>query len=328
MFEVPGALASSRNSNVLARRKMFFNTGSAAMSRTTGPSKPPYDPGVGRYVAEIRRIPLLEADEEFRLARRCREHGDRAAADRLVNSHLRLVVKLAADYYGYGLPVAELISEGSIGLMQAVERFDPDKGFCFATYATWWIKAAIQQYIIRATSLVKMGTTTSQRRLFFNLRKAKSRIAVLDDGDMRPDQVALIAERLDVAEQDVIDMNRRLSGDISLSAQVGEGNDSTSWQDWLVDDAPSQEDVLARQDDLADGRAALAEALTSLNDRERSIFVSRRLAERPRRLEEIARELGVSRERVRQIEMSAFEKIRRFVTRKAVVAQAAVPMAA
>ena len=298
------------------------------MSRTTGPSRSPRDAGVERYVAEIKRIPLLEAEEEFRLAKRCREQGDRTAADRLVKSHLRLVVKLAANYRGYGLPVAELISEGSVGLMQAVEKFDPDKGFRLATYATWWIKAAIQQYIIRSTSLVKMGTTTNQRKLFFNLRKAKSRIAVLDDGDMRPDQVALIAERLDVAEQDVVDMNRRLGGDMSLSTPIGEDSDSASWQDWLADDTPSQEDILARQGELADGRAALAEALISLTDRERSIFVSRRLAERPRRLGEIAGEFGISRERVRQIEMTAFEKIRRFVTRKAAFGQAALPMAA
>jgi len=298
------------------------------MSRTTGLAASSGDPGLTRYVAEIRRIPLLEAEEEFRLAKRCREHADRAAADRLVNSHLRLVVSLAANYRGYGLPIAELVSEGSIGLMQAVERFDPDKGFRLATYAAWWIKAAIQQYIIRSTSLVKMGTTTNQRRLFFNLRKAKSRISALGEGDLRPDQVALIAERLEVAEQDVIDMDRRLSGDISLSTPVGEDNDSISWQDRLADEAPSQEDILAKRGELADGRAALAEALTSLTDRERRIFVSRRLAEQPRRLEEIARELGVSRERVRQIEMTAFEKIRRVMTRKVAFAQAAVPMAA
>ena len=298
------------------------------MSRTTGPATSTRDSGFRRYVAEIRRIPLLEADEEFALAKRCREHGDRAAADRLVKSHLRLVVKLAANYRGYGLPIAELISEGSLGLLQAVEKFDPDKGFRFATYAAWWIKAAIQQYVIRATSLVKMGTTTSQRKLFFNLRKAKSRMSVLNDGDMRPDQVALIAERLDVPEQDVIEMNRRLSGDMSLSIPVGEEANSASWQDWLADDAPSQEDTLAKQAELADRRASLREALTCLTDRERSIFVSRRLAEQPRRLEEIAREFGVSRERVRQIEMAAFEKIRRSVARKAAFAEQALAMAA
>jgi RNA polymerase sigma-32 factor len=295
---------------------------------TTGPATASGDTGLRRYVAAIRRIPLLEDDEEFRLARRWREHSDRAAADRLVQSHLRLVVSVAANYRGYGLPIAELVSEGSIGLMQAVERFDPDKGFRLATYAIWWIKAAIQQYIIRSTSLVKIGTTTNQRRLFFNLRKAKSRIAVLDDGDMRSDQVALIAARLDVAEQDVIEMNRRLSGDVSLSVPVGDESDSISWQDKLADEAPNPEDILSGQDELANGRAALTEALTTLSDRERRIFVSRRLADQPRRLEEIAGELGVSRERVRQIEMTAFEKIRRFVTRKVASVQAPVPLAA
>jgi RNA polymerase sigma-32 factor len=306
---------------------MVFNM-EPAMSASTRPAMSMSDSGFRRYVAEIRRIPLLEEDEEFDLAKRYREHGDSTAGDRLVKSHLRLVFKLAVNYRGYGLPITELMSEGSLGLMQAVERFDPDKGFRFATYATWWIKAAIQQYVIRSTSLVKMGTTTSQRKLFFNLRKAKSRISVLDDGDMQPGQVARIAERLQVSEQDVIEMNRRLSGDMSLSSPTGQESDSASWQDRLADGAPSPEDNLVKQDELADGRAALREALICLTDRERSIFVSRRLAEQPTRLEVIARELGVSRERVRQIEMVAFEKIRRFVTRKAAVAQAALPMAA
>jgi RNA polymerase sigma-32 factor len=299
-----------------------------AMSSITRPAMSTSDSGFRRYVAEIQRIPLLEAEEEFNLAKRYREHGDGAAADRLVKSHLRLVLKLAVSYRGYGLSITELMSEGSLGLMQAVERFEPDKGFRFATYATWWIKAAIQQYVIRATSLVRMGTTTSQRKLFFNLRKAKNRISVLDNGDMRPDQVALIAERLQVPEQDVVEMNRRLSGDMSLSSPAGEESGSASWQDWLADDAPSPEDNLVKQDELAGGRVALREALICLTDRERSIFVSRRLVEQPRRLEAIARELGVSRERVRQIETVAFEKIRRFVTRKAGFAQAALPMAA
>jgi RNA polymerase sigma-32 factor len=298
------------------------------MSRTTDPSTSARDAGLKRYVGQINRVPLLEAEEEALLARRCRAHGDRAAADRLVKSHLRLVVKLAAGYRGYGLPIAELISEGNIGLIQAVERFDPDKGFRFATYAVWWIKAAIQQYIIRSTSLVKMGTTTNQRKLFFNLRKSKSRIAALDDGDMRPDQVALIAARLDVTEQDVIEMNRRLRGDASLSIPVGDESDSLSWQDRLADEAPSQEETLVAREALDHGRAALAEALTSLTERERRVFVSRRLAERPKKLEEIAGELGMSRERVRQIEVVAFEKIRRSVVSKVAVAPAAAPIAA
>jgi RNA polymerase sigma-32 factor len=298
------------------------------VSRSASPSILGQDSGFKRYVGDVNRVPLLEPEEEFLLAKRYREHGDRAAADRLVKSHLRLVVKLAANYRGYGLPVAELISEGNIGLMQAIERFEPDKGFRLATYAAWWIKAAIQQYIIRSTSLVKMGTTASQRKLFFNLRKAKSRISALDEGDMRPDQVELIAKRLSVTEQDVIDMNRRLSGDISLSTPIGEESDSASWQDLLADGAPNQEELLAKSGELADGRAALAEALTSLTERERRIFVSRRLVEQPRKLEEIASEYGVSRERVRQIEMAAFEKVRRFVKRTAASTQTAAPLAA
>jgi RNA polymerase sigma-32 factor len=298
------------------------------VSRSASPSILGQDSGFKRYVGDVNRVPLLEPEEEFLLAKRYRDHGDRAAADRLVKSHLRLVVKLAANYRGYGLPVTELISEGNIGLMQAVERFEPDKGFRLATYAAWWIKAAIQQYIIRSTSLVKMGTTASQRKLFFNLRKAKSRISALDEGDMRPDQVELIAKRLSVTEQDVIDMNRRLSGDISLSTPIGEESDSASWQDLLADGAPNQEELLAKSGELADGRAALAEALTSLTERERRIFVSRRLVEQPRKLEEIASEYGVSRERVRQIEMAAFEKVRRFVKRTAASTQTAAPLAA
>jgi RNA polymerase sigma-32 factor len=298
------------------------------MSRTASSTISEQSSGFKRYVGDVSRIPLLEAEEEFQLAKRYREHANRAAADRLVKSHLRLVVKLAVNYRGYGLPIAELISEGNIGLMQAVERFEPDKGFRFATYAAWWIKAAIRQYIIRSMSLVKMGTTTNQRRLFFNLRRAKSRISALDDGDMRPDQVALIAEQLDVTEQDIVDMNRRLSGDVSLNVPVGDDKDSGTWQDRLASEAPSQEDVLAERGELANGRAALAEALATLSERERRIFVSRRLLDRPRRLEEIAGEFKISRERARQIEMTAFEKIRRLVARHAASVQPAVPMAA
>lgn len=287
------------------------------MTRTARTSMLTPDAGLKRYLAEINRIPLLEQEEEFALARRCREHGDRDAADRLVTSHLRLVVKVALGYRGYGLPIPELISEGNLGLMQAIERFDPDKGFRLTTYAVWWIRAAIQQYIIRSKSLVKIGTTTNQRKLFFNLRKTKSRLSLVDDGDLHPDQVALIAKRLDVGEQDVIDMNRRLSGDVSLNVPMMEDGDGGTWQDQLADQAPNQEESLAARDELADGRAALTEALSSLSERERRIFVSRRLVDRPRRLEEIATEFGVSRERVRQIEMAAFEKVRRSVTRTA-----------
>jgi len=287
------------------------------MTRSARPSMLMPDAGLKRYLGEINRIPLLEQEEEFALARRYREHGDRDAADRLVKSHLRLVVKVALGHRGYGLPVPELISEGNLGLMQAIERFDPDKGFRLSTYAVWWIRAAIQQYIIRSKSLVKIGTTTNQRKLFFNLRKIKSRLSLVDDRDLHPDQVAVIAKRLDVGEQDVIDMNRRLSGDVSLNVPVMEDGDGATWQDQLADEAPNQEESLAARDEFADGRAALTEALSSLSERERRIFVSRRLLDRPRRLEEIATEFGVSRERVRQIEMAAFEKVRRSVTRAA-----------
>ena len=224
---------------------------------------------------------MLEPQEEYMLAKRWREHGDRDAAHRLVTSHLRLVAKIAMGYRGYGLPISEVISEGNVGLMQAVKRFEPEKGFRLATYAMWWIKAAIQEYILRSWSLVKMGTTANQKKLFFNLRKAKSRISALDEGDMRPDQVKLIAKRLGVTEQDVIDMNRRLGGDASLNAPIREDGDSGEWQDWLVDDRDSQEASLAASEELDHRRAALSEALTVLNDRERRIFEARRLADEP-----------------------------------------------
>ncbi|HEY2527692.1 MAG TPA: RNA polymerase sigma factor RpoH, partial [Xanthobacteraceae bacterium] len=262
-----------------------------------------------RYLGEIRRFPLLESQEEFMLAKRWREHGDRDAAHRLVTSHLRLVAKIAMGYRGYGLPISEVISEGNVGLMQAVKRFEPERGFRLATYAMWWIKAAIQEYILRSWSLVKMGTTANQKKLFFNLRKAKSRISALDEGDMRPDQVKLIAKRLGVSEQDVIDMNRRLGGDASLNAPIREEGDSGEWQDWLVDDSASQESRLAETEQSENRHQALGQALIVLNDRERRIFEARRLADEPITLEELADEFGVSRERVRQIEVRAFEKV-------------------
>jgi RNA polymerase sigma-32 factor len=268
---------------------------------------------VSRFLEEIRRFPMLEPQEEFMLAKRWREHEDRDAAHRLVTSHLRLVAKIAMGYRGYGLPISEVISEGNVGLMQAVKRFEPDKGFRLATYAMWWIKAAIQEYILRSWSLVKMGTTANQKKLFFNLRKAKSRISALDDGDMRPDQVKLIAKRLGVTEQDVIDMNRRLGGDASLNAPIREDGDSGEWQDWLVDDSASQESRLAESEQSDNRHKALGEALTVLNDRERRIFEARRLADEPITLEELADEFGVSRERVRQIEVRAFEKVQKAV---------------
>jgi RNA polymerase sigma-32 factor len=269
--------------------------------------------GFTRYLEEIRRFPMLQPQEEHLLAKSWREHGDRDAAHKLVTSHLRLVAKIAMGYRGYGLPISEVISEGNVGLMQAVKRFEPEKGFRLATYAMWWIKAAIQEYILRSWSLVKMGTTANQKKLFFNLRKAKSRISALEEGDMRPDQVKIIARRLGVTEQDVIDMNRRLSGDTSLNAPIREEGDSGEWQDWLVDDRDSQEKVLAESEEFATRRKALSEALSVLNDRERRIFEARRLTDEPVTLEELADEFGVSRERVRQIEVRAFEKVQKAV---------------
>src|SRR6202049_1251766 len=237
--------------------------------------------GLSRYLAEIRKFPILEPQQEYRLAKRWREHGDRDAAHQLVTSHLRLVVKIAMGYRGYGLPVSEVVSEGNVGLMQAVKRFEPDKGFRLATYAMWWIKASIQEYILRSWSLVKMGTTANQKKLFFNLRKAKSKISALDEGDMRPDQVKLIAKRLGVTEQDVIDMNRRLGGDASLNAPIREDGDSGEWMDWLVDDSVSQERRLGQSGEAEDRHKALGEALTVLNDRERRIFEARRPGDEP-----------------------------------------------
>ena len=269
--------------------------------------------GLTRYLDEIKRFPILEPQEEFMLAKRWREHADDSSAHELVVSHLRLVAKIAMGYRGYGLPISEVISEGNVGLMQAVKRFEPDKGFRLATYAMWWIKAAIQEYILRSWSLVKMGTTANQKKLFFNLRKAKSRIAALGEGDMRPDQVKLIAKRLGVTEQDVIDMNRRLGGDASLNAPIREDGDSGEWIDWLVDDSASQESRLAESEQSDNRNKALGDALTVLNDRERRIFEARRLTEQPLTLEQLADEFGVSRERVRQIEARAFEKVQKAV---------------
>jgi RNA polymerase sigma-32 factor len=274
--------------------------------------------GLSRYLEEIRRFPMLEPDEEFMLAKRWREHGDREAAHRLVTSHLRLVAKIAMGYRGYGLPIGEIVSEGNVGLMQAVKRFDPDKGFRLATYAMWWIRAAIQEYILRSWSLVKMGTTANQKKLFFNLRKVKGQIAAVDEGDLRPDQVSEIATRLGVTEEDVVSMNRRLSGDASLNSPVRADGDTTSeWQDWLVDEAANQESELVRSEELDNRKRMLAEAMNVLNERERRIFTARRLEEEPLTLEQLSEEFGVSRERVRQIEVRAFEKVQRAVTQAA-----------
>jgi RNA polymerase sigma-32 factor len=269
--------------------------------------------GLSRYLEEIRRFPMLEPQQEYMLAKRWREHNDRPAAHKLVTSHLRLVAKISMGYRGYGLPISEVISEGNVGLMQAVKRFEPEKGFRLATYAMWWIKAAIQEYILRSWSLVKMGTTANQKKLFFNLRKAKSKISALEEGDLRPDQVQLIAKRLGVAEQDVIDMNRRLGGDMSLNSPIREDGDSGEWQDWLVDESSSQESRLVESEESNNRHLALGNALKVLNERERRIFEARRLADDPITLEELADEFGVSRERVRQIEVRAFEKVQKAV---------------
>jgi RNA polymerase sigma-32 factor len=272
------------------------------------------DGGLTRYLEEIRRFPMLEPQEEYMLAKRYAEHGDRDAAHKLVTSHLRLVAKIAMGYRGYGLPIGEVISEGNVGLMQAVKRFEPERGFRLATYAMWWIKAAIQEYILRSWSLVKMGTTANQKRLFFNLRKAKSQIQALDDGDLRPDQVKQIAKKLSVSEEEVVSMNRRLGGDASLNAPIraAEG-DSGEWMDWLADDADTPEATLAEQDELDQRRAMLKDAMGVLDKRERRIFEARRLAEDPLTLEQLSEEFDVSRERVRQLEVRAFEKVQKAV---------------
>ncbi len=279
------------------------------MARTTLPMIAAGEGGLSRYLDEIRRFPMLEPQEEYMLAKRYADYDDREAAQKLVTSHLRLVAKIAMGYRGYGLPIGEVISEGNVGLMQAVKRFEPDKGFRLATYAMWWIKAAIQEYILRSWSLVKMGTTANQKRLFFNLRKAKSQLQALGDGDLKPDQVEAIATKLGVTEEDVVSMNRRLSGDASLNSPLRSDSESGEWQDWLVDDRDDQETVMAETEELDQRRAMLKRALGVLNERERRIFEARRLAEDPMTLEDLSTEFGVSRERVRQIEVRAFEKV-------------------
>ena len=266
------------------------------------------DGGLAHYLAEIRRFPMLEPQQEYMLAKRWREHEDPKAAQELITSHLRLVAKIAMGYRGYGLPIGEIISEGNVGLMQAVKRFEPDRGFRLATYAMWWIRAAIQEYILRSWSLVKMGTTASQKKLFFNLRKAKSRISAYEEGDLRPENVEKIATRLGVSKQDVIDMNRRMSGDASLNSPLREEGEG-EWQDWLVDDSDDQEHLLLAQEETDNRHKALYGALDVLNPRERRIFEARRLADDPVTLEQLSEEFGVSRERVRQIEVRAFEKV-------------------
>ncbi|MGH6866613.1 MAG: RNA polymerase sigma factor RpoH [Methyloceanibacter sp.] len=277
--------------------------------------------GLTRYLEEIRQFPMLEPQQEYMLAKSWREHGDRDAAHQLVTSHLRLVARIAMGYRGYGLPVGEVISEGNVGLMQAVKRFDPDKGFRLATYAMWWIRAAIQEYILRSWSLVKMGTTAAQKKLFFNLRKIKGQLKALEEGDLHPDQVKKIATRLGVSEEDVVSMNRRLAGDSSLNAPVRNDAESGEWMDWLVDETVDQETALAESEERDQRRDMLNHALEGLNERERRVFEARRLAEDPLTLEELSTEFGVSRERIRQIEVRAFEKVQKAVQKAAQTAQ-------
>jgi RNA polymerase sigma-32 factor len=273
---------------------------------------------LSRYLQEIRKFPMLEQDEEYMLAKRWQEHDDSEAAHKLVTSHLRLVAKIAMGYRGYGLPVSELISEGNVGMMQAVKRFDPDRGFRLATYAMWWIRAAIQEYILHSWSLVKMGTTAAQKKLFFNLRKLKGQMRAIDEGDLAPEQVTHIADTLGVPEDDVVQMNRRLAApDHSLNAPLRIDGDG-EWQDWLVDEGESQEDLLAENEELGKRRALLVSALKNLNDRERHILEERRLKEDPTTLEDLSQEYGISRERVRQIEVRAFEKLQKAIRNAAI----------
>ncbi|MCW5722231.1 MAG: RNA polymerase sigma factor RpoH [Devosia sp.] len=265
--------------------------------------------GLSRYLQEIRKFPMLEADEEYMLAKRYKEHEDPGAAQKLITSHLRLVAKIAMGYRGYGLPISEVISEGNVGLMHAVKRFEPEKGFRLATYAMWWIRAAIQEYVLRSWSLVKIGTTAAQKRLFFNLRKVKGQIAALDEGSLHPDQIKQIATTLKVTEEDVVQMNARLSGDASLNAPMRADEGSSEWQDWLVDDTPDAETTLGESQEFDERMGLLTQAMDVLNERERAIFQARRLQENPATLEELAQQYDVSRERIRQIEVRAFEKV-------------------
>ena len=276
------------------------------------------------YLSDIRRFPMLERDQEYRLAKRWREQGDRDAADQLITSHLRLAAKIAMGYRGYGLPIAEIVSEGNVGLMQALNRFEPERGFRFSTYAMWWIRASIQDYILRSWSLVKIGTTTNQKKLFFKLRSAKSKIAALESGDLHPDQVASIAKSLDVSDQDVVDMNRRLGGDKSINTPLRNDAEIGEWQDHLVDQSPSPEALVVEQDEKDYQHNALIAAIDVLNDRERRIFEARHLADEPLTLEQLAAEFDVSRERVRQIEVRAFEKVRKAAKTLAAKAPAAM----
>lgn len=280
------------------------------MSTYTNLPAPSPEQGLNRYLQEIRKFPLLEPEEEYMLAKRWVDHEDARAAHQLVTSHLRLAAKIAMGYRGYGLPQAEVISEANVGLMQAVKRFDPERGFRLATYAMWWIRASIQEYILRSWSLVKLGTTSAQKKLFFNLRKAKAKLGALEEGDLRPENVAQIAKDLSVTEEEVIAMNRRMAGaDASLNASVGSEEGSSQWQDWLEDEDSDQAGDYAERNELDTRRELLASAMSVLNERERDILIQRRLAETPVTLEELSESYGVSRERIRQIEVRAFEKL-------------------
>lgn len=287
-------------------KKKSGNTG--GLSLTLSPEQ-----GLNSYLQEIRKFPMLEKQQEFMLAKRWAEHEDMDAAEQMVTSHLRLVAKIAMGYRGYGLPIGEVISEGNVGLMQAVKKFDPDRGFRLSTYAMWWIRAAIQEYVLRSWSLVKMGTTAAQKKLFFNLRRMKGEMKAIEDGDLKPEHLSKIATTLGVKEKEVISMNRRMlgGGDASLNVQIGAEDGSTQWQDWLEDDAESQETMLADTQEHDARMDLLQDAMADLNDRERDIFMKRRLSEAPLTLEELAKVYGVSRERIRQIEARAFEKIQK-----------------
>jgi RNA polymerase sigma-32 factor len=283
------------------------------MAKTTSlPAIASGEAGLQRYLQEIRQFPMLQPDEEYMLAKRWKEHADAKAAQRLITSHLRLVAKIAMGYRGYGLPIGEVISEGNVGLMQAVKKFEPDKGFRLATYAMWWIKASIQEFVLRSWSLVKMGTTANQKKLFFNLRKVKSQIEALEEGDLRPDQVEFIAKKLGVTAEDVISMNRRLGGDTSLNAHMRDDSDG-EWQDWLVDESENQEEILAQSEEQSMRHGLLKDAMGKLTDRERRVFEARRLQDDPVTLEDLSQEFGVSRERIRQIEVRAFDKVQKAV---------------
>jgi RNA polymerase sigma-32 factor len=271
------------------------------------------DSGLSRYLQEVRKFPMLEPDEEFMLAKRWQEHQDPEAAHRLITSHLRLVAKIAMGYRGYGLPINELIAEGNVGMMQAVKRFDPERGFRLATYAMWWIRAAIQEYILHSWSLVKIGTTAAQKKLFFNLRRVKGQIKALEEGDLTPEHVKTISDRLSVPSEDVISMNRRLSApDNSLNAPLRSESDG-EWQDWLIDETPNQESRMAENEELSKRQELLTSAMSNLNERERHILTERRLKDEPATLEDLSKEYDISRERVRQIEVRAFEKLQKSI---------------